>query len=270
MSNLLSQMQCQAKVCAPLLLLVAGCSEYDFIDKPETLTTPPEEVVDTGDVTGDTAVADAPVYANTSTELFEVVPETGDKVLQGRFLNGAGQPVDNFVDIAINTMGHMYGGTFDALYRIDPSTARVTLVCETEIDMTALTFTSTGTLISGGETDIHRVDINTCASSPLLTNSVFETSGDLVGLPDGYLYWTVAGADNDELVRVDPNTGSTTWIGFINTSKLFGLGYDEGELYGFSKTGEIVRISPTAATSTIVTVDAQTSWWGATTNPVLW
>ena len=97
----------------------------------------------------------------------------------------------------------------------------------------------------------------------------YETSGDLVGLPDGYLYWTVLGGTNDELVRVDPVTGAAFWVGAVAGSRLFGLGYDDGTLYAFSSDGSILSIDPTTAATTVVSSDT-TSWWGATTNPVVW
>jgi len=58
-------------------------------------------------------------------------------------------------------------------------------------------------------------------------------------------------------------------IGTLGYEKLFGLGYDEGELFGFSAQGEIVAISPDSA-GTSLRSSGSISWWGATTNPVVW
>ena len=208
------------------------------------------------------------MYANTTDQLFEVDPETGTRVLVGTF-NLAGAPVDSMVDIAIDLTGRMYGGTYDALYQIDPTTAALSKICDSDLRPYALAFTSDGVLYAGAGPDIVRVDLVTCASFPLATAGSWETSGDLVGLPDGFLYWTVRGAVSDELVRVDPMTGGAFWVGPVVEDRLYGLGYDQGQLYGFSSDGEIVRIDPGDATSQVLSVDA-TAWWGATTNPVVW
>ena len=73
----------------------------------------------------------------------------------------------------------------------------------------------------------------TCETETLIANAFHETSGDIVGLPDGYLL-TVFGTDSDMLVRVDPNTGIEVEIGPVAFGALFGLGYSDGQLYGLN------------------------------------
>lgn len=265
------------------LLLLLACVDYEINEQPSqpegSLDT--AAPVDTGepDTTEDTAdtgepldvgeIAMAPVYANSSDTLYEVEPTRGELTEVGQFHQGS-TVVEYFVDIAIDMAGHMYGGTFDALYRIDPVTAAVTEVCSFGVDMTALTFTSAGQLVAGGASTIELVDVDTCAVEVLVSGSIYETSGDLVGLPDGYLYWTVWGTTGDDLVRVDPTSGAQTYVGPIGVDRLFGLGYDGGQLYGFSSEGEIVRVPPGGGVSEITAISSTLSWWGATTNPVTW
>ena len=268
-------------------VLVTGCVEYelnnpvDAVDDPDPIDTSVDTAGDTEDTgTADTedtapidtggAVATARVYANTSTELFEVDPESGATIKLGDFKDESGAVVEHFVDIAIDLDGHMFGGTYDSLYRIDPDTVIVKKVCDTDVDMMALAFTSDGSLFAGGESVIERIDVLNCSRTPLVSTSPYVTSGDLVGLPDGYLYWTIKGEGGDELVRVNATDGGAMWIGVIGVERLFGLGYDGGNLYGFSSTGQIVRIDPAGADSSIAATDNEKSWWGATTNPVVW
>lgn len=272
-----------------LTLAVLACSEYSVkppVDRAEPpvdtgapptpttepttpVTTPPVEPhTGTPEPTETTPVAEAPVYAHTSAELFEIDPRTGARTRVGAF-SYAGQPMDGMVDLAIDLQGRMYGGTFDALYRVDPTNAQLTKVCDTDLAPYALAFTSDGVLFAGAGSDVVQVSTVSCATRPLLTRSPYQTSGDLVGLPDGWLYWTVRGANGDELVRVDPTDGRTQWVGPIAASRLFGLGYDDGELFGFSADGDIVTIDPADA-STGALVSDGTAWWGATTNPVQW
>jgi hypothetical protein len=264
-------------------LLLIACVDYNFSDQeaiPEgslddlpaegdTGQSSTGETGDTGEPRDTGSIALATVYANTSDTLYEIEPATGEVTEVGQFHQG-GEVVEYFTDIAIDLAGHIYGGTFDALYRIDPDSAEVTKLCDVDVSMMALTFTSRGELIAGGDHSIHRIDLGSCEATALVENSPYDTSGDLVGLPDGYLYWTVWGSgDGDELVRVDPNTGGAAWMGVIGHEKLFGLGYHAGELYGFSSNGSIVEVSPSSAGGELVCV-ARQGWWGATTNPVVW
>ena len=261
----------QISAMTALLLVMAACSpDYVLDETPDTETAP----LDTGEdiIIDEEPIAQAPVYANTKGELFEVTPETGISKSIGFFHDAWGDPVEGMVDIAIDLTGRMYGGTFDALYRIDPTTAQVVKVCDTDIQMFALTFADDGTLFAGAGRSITRIDVDaaTCTGVALFSDSPYETSGDLVGLPDGNLYWTVRGEGGDELVKVNPISGGSSWIGPIVRDKLFGLGYDNGTLYGFSDHGEIVSIPPDGGPTKLTHQDPNTEWWGATTNPVKW
>lgn len=262
------------------VLLLTACVEYDFGEDNEL----PDEPEDTGEIPVDTVpedtepedtepVADQPVYGHTSGELYVVDPQTGARTFKGNFRSASGQAVTGFLDIAIDLDGYMFGGTSRGIYRIDPQSAIVTKLCDTDVRMPALAFTSEGVLYAGAEREVTRVDLTACTGTPLFSGSDYRTSGDLVGLPDGFLYWTVRGDsdDRDSLVRVDPRTGATHFVGDLQAGELFGLGYDEGQLYGFGKNGSIVRINPlNAATTQLVAPSESISWWGATTNPVLW
>jgi hypothetical protein len=248
-----------------ILLLSIGCVEY-ALNHPAEVELADETWMDSG-ILG--PIAEAPVYANTAGRLYEVVPATGETSTVGDFRDAAGK-IDGFVDIAIDLDGRMFGGTFDAIYRIDPSTAEVEHICDTEVELYAMTFTSTGELIGGGPETLTIIDVDGgCGVEDLVSNPMFETSGDLVGLPDGYLYWTVLGEESDALVRLDPETGMFSPVGSLGYEQLYGLGYDQGELFGFSAQGQIVAISPDSADVSLRSTGSL-AWWGATTNPVIW
>lgn len=226
-----------------------------------------------------------PVYAHTRDTLHTVDPVTGDTLLIGRFLNG-NTPVDGMIDIAIDTQGRMFGGTQgDALgngrtiWRIDPSNGAVTHHCDTPLVLYALTFLSDGRLVAGDASDLKAVDLaNNCAITTIAHSEQWATSGDVVALPDGLIYWTVRGEDDvDNLVVVQPDSGLMRLQGPVDDGsrgygRLYGLGYDEtaDALYGFSADGEIVQINPFNGASQLLNVTEETLWWGATTNPVLW
>ncbi len=225
---------------------------------------------DTGTVvvpdTGDTGtVATASVYLNTSDTLFAYDPSTNTASRIGNFTLG-GTPFSGMTDIAIDLSGYMFGGTSSSLYAINPSTAECTFVARLADSMIGLTFVSDGRLVGAGSR-VSFVDTSTGALTQLVPSGRYSTSGDIIGLPDGMLYWTVSGGD--DLVRVDPGTGATTRVGSIGTSGLYGLGYADGVLMGFADSGRRIDIDASTARSSN-SEPLPGSWWGATTNPVLW
>ena len=111
-----------------------------------------------------------------------------------------------------------------------------------------------------------------CDMEVLFEKTGWDTSGDVVGLPDGLLYWTIRGTTSDVLVTVDPVTKAESVKGDVGFERLFGVGYDQGQgrLYGFSASGEVIEINASTGAGSLLTQDATRAWWGATTNPVVW
>lgn len=262
-----------------LILAITACSETSFttvepdpvepVDTDETVIEP--DPGDDTDTDTDEPIASAPLYANTKGELFTVDPQTGWVTAVGTFRHG-GDTVEGMVDIAVDADGRLFGATFDTLWRVDPETAALSPLCEVPFAFYALTATDSGELVGGAEDDLLLIDPDTCASSFLSQGADHETSGDLVGLPDGFLYWTTLGGRDkpDELVRVHPQTGQAQRIGSVGFDRLFGLAYAEGQLYGFSSSGDIIRIDPRQGHASLLAHTGDLSWWGAATNPVAW
>ena len=238
--------------------------EVEDSDPPEGDDTasqgPPEEP--------DTGTATEPVYLNTASMLYAFDPATATASVIGEFRQ-AQNVVNDMTDIAIDLSGRMYGVSFDVLYRIDATTAEVTPVGHLGVDdCNGLTFVSDGTLVAVAGTSVMSVDTTTGASSLMAVTS-YTSSGDIVGLPDGYLYWSVSGWGSDSLVRVDPATGGASNLGSTSESSLWGLGYAYGELWAFSASGKAHVLDATDG-GVLRTESVAGSWYGATTNPVLW
>ena len=194
---------------------------------------------------------------------------TGETHFVANFWSDDGS-LRNFVDIAIDLNGRMYGGTYDTLYRIDPTNGCSTRICRASRrnDSTHLYVRwCVGRWRCRSHLDCGREQLHIRDSTERL---YWETSGDLVGLPDGYLYWTVVGENGDDLIKLDPDSGMTQWVGETGYDELYGLGYDDDELLGFSAGGNIVAINPSKAFSVLQSTTQSISWWGATTNPVIW
>jgi outer membrane protein assembly factor BamB len=269
----------------PLVLLAAGCEEEALHMIPEepdsgvAVDAAPRDggFVDAGFV--DAGFPDAaepppapePIYVHTGETLYSYDPARNVASPIANFHSSSG-PITDMVDIAIDLDGRMYGGTVaKEVFTIDPETG----LCRKRFDFAdrlhGLTFLSDGTLVVAGE----RVSLVDATSGRVIREIVglegLQTSGDIVGLPDGKLYWTVRGSNEsgDRVTRIDPQTGAVRELGETGVERLYGLAYAEGVLYGFSSDGLVVNISPTSGdVMSQRTLDAR--WWGATTNPVLW
>jgi outer membrane protein assembly factor BamB len=228
--------------------------------------------------------ADEPIYIHSGTTLFSYDPDRNTAEVIGDFRTARG-PLDlDMVDIAIDTRGRMFGGSRqpgnetqgNRVYRIDPATAMVEFRFEFDDTLHGMTFLPDGRLVIAGE----RVSVVDPETGRVLLDypaaNDYQTSGDIVGLPDGKLYWTVRGPRDpggafgpDDVVRIDPTTGTIRKVGSARESRIYGLGYAEGSLYGFSSSGKVVVLDPdTGAVRREAVLMGR--WFGATTNPVLW
>ena len=245
-----------------------GSLEADTADPivPSEEAPPPGEMPPADEEPPEVEVPDEPVYLHTGETLYSWDPETGILGIVGNFFRADGVEVDGITDIAIDGEGRFYGVSTDALFGINGHTAEIWRISGLDFALFGLTCTSDGRLVGAGD-GLVEIDTETGAISTLVPEGQFETSGDLVGLPDGLLYWAVR--EDDGLVVVDPNSGVTVPRGVIGVEHIYGLGYAYGALYGFTEEGMAIEINPTTG-AVIESASLPGAWWGATTNPVLW
>ena len=171
-------------------------------------------------------------------------------------------------DIAIDGDGALYAAADTALYRVDATNGACTPVTTLPDAGTGLTFLPDGRLLVAGTT-LTVVDLATATSEPLLADSPYATSGDVVAVPDGSIHWSVVLGASDGWVRVDPTAGTATLVGEVGASRLWGVAYADGTLYAFSADGTSLAVDPTTGVGTLLRSDTE-PWYGATTNPVRW
>jgi hypothetical protein len=247
----------------------AGEEESIVVDTgtEEPIPSEPEDTglsSDTGESNIETP--DEPVYLHTGSTLYAWDPLDGQLQLIGDFWMTGAELSDGITDIAIDDLGRFYGVGAETLYGINGHTAEVWEIADLSLPMFGLTCTSDGRLVGGGD-GLYEVDVVTGEVTTIVPEGRFETSGDLVGLPDGLLYWAVR--EGDGLVVVDPNSGATSTRGEIGVERIFGLGYAHGALYGFTDAGIVLEIN--ASTGAVISSHSLPgTWWGATTNPVVW
>lgn len=277
--------------------LLGACTEYDLgrDEKPtppgdtgepvviDTGHEPPVETADTGeppeteppvDETGEPPDTDLPpeaardpLYAQTAGTLYTVSPvDPWTRTKVGNF-SGAS---DDITDIAIDAGGIMYAVSFTTLYRVDATNGRLTKVAKASAsDLNALTFLSDGTLLAGGGASLYQVDTATGAFTRLSSIGSYTFDGDMVGLPDGLLYCAMTSGGGTQLVVYDMTTKSVVRSGNTGTGSLYGLGYAEDTLFGFSSDGTLYTLDPATGRGSRVS-DGSQVWYGATTNPVAW
>lgn len=269
------------------LLVLAGCSDYVLKgrgDKPDPVDTAPPPVEDSGPPPDDSAdsgggfdtaaiepgLARAPIYLNEGGALFSWNPALGDAPERlGNFVGDA--TVSNMTDIAVDMEGRLFGCTRDALWEIHAQSGRVRRVTtlDASLNLTGLTFVSDGRLVGAGD-GLYFLDPATGAATVLVPPGPYETSGDVVGLPDGLLYWAIRGLSSDRLAVVDPDNGQVAVRGEFFAEKLYGLGYANERLYAFGDDATVRAVDPATASGEVVGTLGTQGWYGATTNPVRW
>ncbi len=213
--------------------------------------------------------ATAPVYLHTRGELYSLDPATMQLNRIGAFTPQLG--LSNMVDIAIDLRGAMYGiDTTGQVYSVDPTNAGISPLFQYKNGgAPGLTCLSNGKLVAAGLELTILDPITGHVDQTIVPPNMYTTSGDVVALPDGMLYWTVTDGTHDALVRVDPASGRATQLSRLPTDQVYGLGYANGQLLGFSAGGSMLNLdSATGAQQSSAQLPGE--WYGATTNPVLW
>lgn len=227
---------------------------------------------------------DVQVWAHSPRELYRFDPRTEAVTLVGRFVDAEGAAAEDMTDLAVDGFGNLYTCSFTRLYRVDPGTAQVTEVgalgVESEVRFNALTFVPAGLLddssevlvAANAEGDLYRVDALTGVATRLGSFSdEYGASGDLVSVLGAGTFATVfrEDLDRDALARIDLRTGEVTIVGSTGTTRLFGLGYWRGRLYGFNSLGWLYEIDVETGEARLSTSDTGADVFfgaGVTTN----
>jgi hypothetical protein len=224
------------------------------------------------------------VYLNGPTGLWSWDPSTPSVAKIGDFKAAAGVAApDRITDTAIDTAGVLYGCSVNAttarLYRIDPTNALVLSSIKMNRSVSnpqGLTVLPTGELVVSGD-GVWVVDPTTGdIVRTIVPKGWYQTSGDIIALPDGSLAWAVvnSGAGSDDvLVRIDSPLSAQpqlTRVGSLTgRARVYALGFADNVLYGFMSAGGAFDIDPMRAGSGTGRA-APGTWWGATTNPTRW
>jgi len=220
----------------------------------------------------DAAVPDwSRVYAHSGQDLYRIDTTDLEVILVGPF--GSALGASSITDIAIDKDDRMIGVSLSAIFEIDESTGTATHLADfTGVDgFTSLSFVpvdpddpgSAEDLIAANDQGaVFRIDPETGVATEIGSYGTFQgetirSSGDIVSVRGfGTLATVTIGdtlTDPDYLAWVDTTTWQATPIGTATAGhdKIFGLGFWQGEIYGFvdngttANTGSLITIDPT-------------------------
>jgi len=217
----------------------------------------------------------AAVFAHSSDELYKVDPETFTVSLVAPFTWPGF--ADSMTDIAIDKDGLMIGISYTRVYRIDATTAACTLLSSNLQGMfNGLSFVPAGqvgfpegpdVLVGSRNTDGKIFSIDPMTGAVTQVGDMghgYVSSGDIVSVNGFGTVATVGGTTgNDTLVRLAPVTFDATPIGSdTGYGDLWGIGFWEGQVFGFAESGQFVLVNTTTGVGAYQETSAP-RWWGA-------
>lgn len=266
--------------------LLVGCADTEF-NQPDA--APMEAGVDQGpanpfdglfrDFTprDGLELGKAKVFAHTEDTLFEVDPDTLAITQIAAFVWPPSTDIAKMTDIALDKNGRMIGVSKTTVYEIDPKTAtctRLSAFSSPDYHFVGLSYVIDTTAVDKGEylmgldKDglVYEIDPTTGAATKRgELGGGLVAGGDVVSVKGFGTVATVTKTPDyttDWLARVNPGTGTATMIGDTGFSKVWGVGYWKGQVYGFTEGGEFVLIDVNTGKATLKTTNQQ-PWWGA-------
>lgn len=215
----------------------------------------------------------AAVYAHSATALYKIDPDDLRVTLVGGFVwpNGS----DQMTDIAIDRDGLTIGISFDSVYRVDKETAECTFLANLQSGrmFNGLSFVpGTGPdpnapeRLVGSNTSGEVYEIDPMTGTSTLAGAYgggWTSSGDIVSVRGfGTVATVTSGIGTDQLARLDPASFAATPIGNTGFDDIWGVGFWENKIFGFTDTQKFVLIDAVTGLGTEVEA-GNVKWWGA-------
>ncbi|HJL14841.1 MAG TPA: hypothetical protein RMH99_04245 [Sandaracinaceae bacterium LLY-WYZ-13_1] len=230
---------------------------------------------------------DVLIYAHSADTLYTFSAFTNTVTEVGVFTEaGSGAEAPFMLDLAVDADGNLFTSSRDRLWRVDAETAEVTEVGDFGLgdeQLFALSFITASEAPAGepiliGATNEGRyfeVDRETAATSFLGEYPEgWFSSGDIVSVDELGTFATLRRDDfsSDVLARIlfsSDGSSTVTVIGPVRNAsedftQIFGLGYWGRDMYGFSNSGQLIRIDRDTGQAEVVSTETGTEqFWGA-------
>jgi hypothetical protein len=163
---------------------------------------------------------------------------------------------------------NLYAVTFDYFYLVDPSDASSTFIgAHGQSGMNALAYNYDDGLLYGASSSSGEFGSLTAGGTytqiGYFGNGI-TSSGDIAFAEDGTLYATVNYQYGvDHLATIDPTTGAATIIGSLGRDNVYGLFFENGQLYGLTQEGVLLSINPSTGVNTAIRDYIRSDFWGA-------
>ena len=203
------------------------------------------------------------VYAHSDTVLYTIDLGAKTLVTIGNF-NAPNSDV--ITDLAVAPNGTIYTISNTALYTASSTDGHVTKVGSLAAcgqKGVALTTTDDGRIWMGDYMGaICQIDISGATpvvKAPVMMQGGYALSGDMVGIGNGMVFGSAyklsdSQTQNDNiLVTVDVTTGAVTQLGATGYPKLFGVAFQQNQVFGFTHdgTGRVVTIDTSTGQGTM-------------------
>ncbi|HUH02652.1 MAG TPA: hypothetical protein VML75_11720 [Kofleriaceae bacterium] len=215
----------------------------------------------------------AAVYAHSSSALYKVDPDDLSVTLVGSFMWPSGSDV--MTDIAIDKDGLTIGISYDTVYRVDKNTAACTFLASLQAGrmFNGLSFVPGAgpdpngpERLVGANTAGEVYEINPMTGASTLVGNYgggYGSSGDIVSVRGfGTVATVTTGIGTDQLARLDPVTFAATPIGNTGFDDIWGVGFWENKIFGFTDNQRFVLIDAVTGVGTEVEIGT-VRWWGA-------
>ncbi len=227
------------------------------------------------------------IYAHSPDTLYTFSPYTNTVTEVGPFMTPAGDAAPNMLDLAVDSEGNVYTSSNSALFQVDPMTATATMVGDFGLShseqLFALSFLAPeespdGTEILIGATNsgvYYQVNTTNAHTTMLgMYPDGWASSGDIVSIAGLGTFATLKRSDypSDVLARIlfaRDGSSVVTVVGPVRSSsedftQIFGLAYWGRNVYGFSNSGQLIKIDRTTGAGQVVTTSTGASqFWGA-------
>ncbi|MBW4487077.1 MAG: PEP-CTERM sorting domain-containing protein [Trichocoleus desertorum ATA4-8-CV12] len=155
-----------------------------------------------------------------------------------------------FTDIALSKSSDLFGVTFGQLFNINVSTGSLSLIGNLGATLNSLGFSDADVLYGTGGSGLYQINQVTGAASLVASIPNFVSSGDIVfdSANQRFLATSLHGA-SDRLFSIGLD-GAATQIGEIGFRDVYGLFFEQGKLWGYTRDRQQIIIDPTTGTGT--------------------